>query len=139
LEALDVERAALNRTLTAMRMSSADGGGDDLAWQNSSDLAVTIHLITVCVANLDKLIAEIANVTGVRLQTEQRALFRAYRDLRDIHEHLEERLPGKSRDAELTTVLYEDESRLHMLWSLPVRPDGGWLLEVKSSGSIRQN
>jgi hypothetical protein len=74
-------------------------------WVRSQRLTATYHLIVTCISQIDRLLRVIASGSGVKLRPEFNSTLNTYTDLRDVFEHLDNRLPGKSKEHELTRHL----------------------------------
>lgn len=98
-----------------------------LVHQLSGQIEVDIHLIVICVRQIAKMMPIAARPTGHKIPATDLRILRQLDDLRDHFEHLDERLPGKSRHAELVREIDDD-----MGWRLEVGfqtdPEGRILL-----------
>lgn len=69
---------------------------------------VTYHLFVICVMAIDGLLPLAERATGYKIPKEDRAVLQSYKVLRDFFEHMENRTPGKSHQAEFVTE-HQDE------------------------------
>lgn len=78
-------------------------------------IEVDIHLIAICTHHVAKLLSIATRPTGHKISADDRRVLHQFEGLRHHFEHLEERLPGKPRQADIVREI-DDES--------------GWGLEV---------
>jgi hypothetical protein len=86
---------------------------------------VTYHFFAICVAQINRLLPEAARAAGYKIPLRDRRILDPFVDLRDYFKHLEQRLPGKSRQAAVVTEIDTDDE-----WSV-------WLsLKLDEQGRI---
>lgn len=64
---------------------------------------VTFHFFVSCVMAIDGLLPLVAKSTGHKISHKDKSVLESYRPLRDYFEHMENRAPGKSYQAEVVT------------------------------------
>lgn len=70
---------------------------------------VTFHFFAVCVTAINDLNPLVAKASGYKIPVADKDVLSAYRPLRHYFEHLEERVPGKSRQAEVVSERIVDD------------------------------
>lgn len=64
---------------------------------------VTYHFFVSCVMAIDGLLPLVAKSTGYKIPPQDKAVLESYKPLRDYFEHMENRAPGRSHQAEVVT------------------------------------
>ncbi len=62
---------------------------------------VTFHFFVSCVMAIDGLLPLVAKSTGYKIPPKDKAVLESYKPLRDYFEHMENRAPGRSHQAEV--------------------------------------
>lgn len=83
---------------------------------------VTYHFFAICVMAIDGLLPLVARATGYKIPPADKAVLAAYKPLRDYFEHIEDRAPGKSRQAEVVTE-HQDEHQWRVVHGFLVDED----------------
>lgn len=79
----------------------------------SGDQEVTFHFFAICVVQIARLLPMVAKAAGCKIGKADLDILLAFEPLRDYFEHLDQRLPGKPRHAEVVT-----ESEGEKYWRL---------------------
>lgn len=95
------------RRITSRALRASDARGAMIAHTESVHLSglqeVTFHFFAVCVTAIRDLLPLVARASGYKIPAADRTVLNSYLPLRHYFEHLEERVPGKSRQAEVVS------------------------------------